>query len=165
VLGLLIFVVVAIFVIVAVVWRVIDRGYRRELQAWATARGWTYRETGGGQWADYLPQGERRTGVQFQLDGLWEGRLLTVADYWYQTVHRNSSNHAATTSTDHLTVMVVELATAYPSLVLHSRAFGRLGLGVVKGAGLHPANLTGIPEFDHRLSWVLALALQLDKPS
>jgi hypothetical protein len=139
-----------------------------------------------------------------------------VADYWYQTVHRNS--RAATTSTHYLTVMVVQLATAYPRIVLHSRTFGSLGLGVAKTVGLHPANLTGIPEFDNRfrveaswpggeevvtpqvaqatlqgdlpawqlhgnylivswpgqinvpdldqrLSWVLALALQLDKPS
>jgi hypothetical protein len=88
--------------------------------------------------------------VQFQLDGLWEGRLLAVADYWYQTVHRN--DRAATTSTEHLSVMVVQLAVEYPSLVLHSRTFGSLGLG-------------GIPDLDQRLSWVLALALQLDKPS
>jgi hypothetical protein len=213
----IIVVVFAIFVIGIFLRRLIARGYRRELQAWATSRGWTYRETGGGDWANYLPQGERRTGVEYELDRDWEGHVLTLADYWYEIVHQDE--HGATnTRTEHLTVMVVQLAMAYPSLVLHSRTLGGLGLGVAKAVGMHTDNLTGIPEFDshyrveaswpgasevlttqvvqatlqghlpawqlhgnslivswpgqinvpdldQHLSWVLALALQLDKPS
>jgi hypothetical protein len=148
VLGILILAaVLAIFGILIFLRLVIARGYRRELQAWATSRGWTYREAGGGEWASYLPQGERRTGVQYELDGLWEGRQLTLADYWYEIVHRD--DHGSTTSTEHMAVMVVQLATGYPSLVLHSRTFGSLGLGVARAVGMRPANLTGTPEFDN----------------
>ncbi len=144
----LIFIIAAVFVAVVAVSALIDRRNRRELQAWATSRGWTYRENGGGDWAGFLPQGRRRNGVKIQLNGTWQGRPITLADYWYKTVHSNGQTR--TTRTHHLTTVVVHLAAPYPVVVLHSRTLGSLGLGVAQAVGRHPANLTGIPEFDSR---------------
>jgi hypothetical protein len=144
----LILVIVAVLVAVVAVGGLVDQGYRRKLQAWATARGWAYRENGGGDWAGFLPKGRRRHGVKIQLDGTWQGRPVTLADYWYQTIR--STGRTRTTRTHHLTAVVVRLAAPYPAVVLHSRALGSLGLGIAQAVGLHPANLTGIPEFDSR---------------
>jgi hypothetical protein len=144
----LILAIVAVVVLVAVVGAVINHGYRRELQAWAAARGWTYGEDGGGDWTGFLPQGRRRNGVKVQLDGSWQGRPVTLVDYWYQTVQ--SDGGATSTRTHHLTAVVVHLPAPYPSVVLHRRALGGIGIGIAKAVGLDPANLTGNPDFDSK---------------
>jgi hypothetical protein len=141
-------IVAAVITLMVVLSGVIDRNYRRDLQGWAAARGWDYREDGGGDWAEFLPRGRRRRGVKFQMTGTWQGRPMTMADYWYQMVRSDGRN--SYTKTYHLTVVVVQLAGSYPEVVLDSRALGSLGIGIAKAVGLAPANLTGVPEFDNR---------------
>jgi hypothetical protein len=144
---LLIVVIVAVFVAAVAVGGIIDRGYRRELRAWAAARGWDYREEGGGDWAAFLPRGHRRQGVKIQMAGTCLGRPMTLADYWYQV---RSNGRSKATRTCHLTVVVVHLAASYPAVVLHARTLGSVSLGIARAVGLSPANLTGVPEFDSR---------------
>jgi hypothetical protein len=142
---LLLVVIAALLVAGAAIGAFIDRGYRRELGAWAAARGWSYREDGGGDWAAFLPQGYRRR-VKIEMAGPWQGRPMTVAHYWYQV--RHSSRNAPRTY--HLTVVVVRLAVPHPTVVLYPRALGSVGHGIAKAVGLPSANATGVREFDNR---------------
>jgi hypothetical protein len=158
--------VFAAFVLLVVIGGVVAKRqhqrYRSSLLSWATARGWLYRDGDGKgtrllpgtEWASLLPRGDSRRGVMFQLEGTRQGRQLTVADYWYQTTStsRDSDGHSRTsTTTHHLTVVVARLVASYPAVALQRRGLG-LGWGLaVSGAlGRHPANLTGVEEFDRR---------------
>ena len=82
----LIVVFVAFAVVVAAIRATIDHRYRRELEAWATARGWDVHEGGGGDWMKYLPAGRNGAGVKAKLVGTWRGHPVTVADYWYRSI-------------------------------------------------------------------------------
>lgn len=127
-----------------------DRRYRSGLAEWATARGWTYREGGSGEWTSLLPRGERRRGVKLQLEGARHGRPVTVAHYWYQTTSTDGDGNT-TTQTHTLTVVVVRLAARYSAVALERRGHGLgLGLAVSRAVGREPANLTGVEEFDRR---------------
>jgi hypothetical protein len=149
---------VAIVVALAKVAQARDRRYRSGLLEWATARGWTYREGGGGEWTSLLPQGERRRGVKRQLEGTRQGWPVTVAHYWYETTSTSTSTDSngfsqtsTTTHTHNLTVVVVRLAARYPAVALERRGRGLgWGLAVSRAVGRQPANLTGVEEFDRR---------------
>jgi hypothetical protein len=137
-------IVVAALILLAVVTR---RRYRSRVREWASSRGWVYGWGGGGDWTAFLPRGDRRLGVKLQLDGNWQRRPASVADYWYET-ESTDSDGSTSTSRHHLTVVVVYLAGRYPDLVLRPRMLGKLGLNISKAVGRSQANLTGILEFD-----------------
>jgi hypothetical protein len=145
--------VVALFVVIGVAASAQAKKQRAALRDWAAGRGWTYSRGGGGPWQQYLPRGNAGRGVSHQLDGVRDGRRLTVAGYYYKTssTHRDPGGGSRTTTTTHrLTVVVVNLARGYPSVELKPRVLGKLGIGVAKAVGLPPKNLTGIGDFDRR---------------
>lgn len=146
---MLILVIVGLAVIAAVIRAVVDQHHRRELQAWVMVRGWSVRAGGGGDWMECLPQDRRRTGVNVQLAGPEGDRLVTVADYWYQTPGSIGPNTSSKRK-QRLTVVVVSLAAEFPPVTLHPRTIGGLGLGIAQAEVLDPDNLTGAAEFDHR---------------
>jgi hypothetical protein len=132
----------------------IGRGprYRRQPRDWATARGWTYHEDDGGEWTSLLPKGDGLWGVKFQLDGTRQGRLVTVAHYWYRAAEKSGDGDTSL-RTCHVPVIVVRLVTCYPAVALQirspSRLFPVVFPAVPWAAGL-PASVTGVAEFDRR---------------
>ena len=160
--GLIVFIAVIVVIAAAIaIARVQDQRYRSGLLGWAAARGWACRDANGlareslpeAEWLSLLPKGRRRRGVKFQLDGARHGRPVTVAHYWYQTTHTNSSGGylRTHTRTHNLTVIVARLAGRYPAIELRHRGLGLgWGLAVSRAVGWQPANLTGTEEFDRR---------------
>lgn len=156
--GLIIVIAVILIVVLGAAASRQDRRYRAGLADWATARGWTCREGGGGEWTTLLPTGDGRCGVRLQLDGSRSGRRVTVAHYWYQTTHtsshRDSHGHRRTTTsttTHALAVIVVWLAARYPAMGLQDRGLGLgWGLALSRAVGREPPNLTGNEQFDRR---------------
>jgi hypothetical protein len=156
--GLIIGTAVILIVVLGVATYRRDRRYQAGLFDWATDRGWTYRQGGGGEWITLLPRGNGRCGVKLQLDGSRDGRPVTVAHYWYQTTHtttRTDSNGyrrtTESTATHALTVIVVWLAARYPAVGLEDRGLGwGWGLALSRALGREPPNLTGNEQFDRR---------------
>jgi hypothetical protein len=159
---LIVVITVILFVALSAAAKARDRRYRNDLLDWATTRDWTYRDGGGhvteflpeAEWVSLLPKGERRRGVNLQLDGTRQGHRVTVAYYWYQTTHTSTDSnghHSTDTSTHNLTVIVVWLTASYPAVELRHRGRGLgWGLAVSRAVGRQPANLTGTEEFDRR---------------
>ncbi|MGH7870567.1 MAG: hypothetical protein ACREP9_23695 [Candidatus Dormibacteraceae bacterium] len=121
---LLVLMIWVIWAVPIVVRKVRNRRYRDGVAAWAaTHEGWSYREGGGGPWAQQLEQGQAR-GVTFHIDGTRRNRPVTVAHYWYRT----SADAAATgwvegsyTTTHDLTVCLVHLPGVYPAISVKIR--------------------------------------------
>jgi hypothetical protein len=108
--------------------------YRREVEAWANARGWIYREGSDGRtWEAPLPDVGNRH-VRLQVDGTYIGHAFTlvygeVVPWWaYPPVWVQK------------TAVVVHLRSAHPATEVTSRSkFSRLASGT-----------TGHAEFDKK---------------
>jgi hypothetical protein len=136
---------------------------RDSILDWAAARDWNVNLSGARiyfrpeVWTRHLPRGDRN-GVRFELDGTWQGRRVTVVDYWYQTTsttYNRDGDHGGTWSTTttvrHVAVIAVRLSAQRPAMALERRGMGLgWGLGLSRVLGHQASNLTGNEEFDRR---------------
>lgn len=168
---LIVLAVVAAVVVIAVVVALnhaVERRYSRTVAEWAAARGWRFREGGGGAWASRLPKGVR-SGVRLEVEGTVTGVAhtypVTVAHYWWQTQHQQAVQHArqvmvgkqyqtkwetrweTRTVTHDLTVHVVRLPRPVPQIAVEPRG---LGSRAARSVGLSGGRETGDDQFDRK---------------
>jgi hypothetical protein len=139
-----------------VVWGIASAARRRErerarldrIHQWAAHFGWVVTTSVAVDWIARLPSERRQPrGVTLMVSGVVRGRPVAVAEYFYVAESMADSNGTRTTTTTHLIVTAVRLATAYPPIAVQPRrAMSRLGRAMF-GAGV---TSTGHNAFDRR---------------
>jgi hypothetical protein len=96
--------------------------YHRDVAAWASTRGWTYRKGGGGRtWTTPLPGAANRF-VQLQVDGTHTGHEFTLV--YANVIH--PGGFSGSTIRVQWTVVVVHLRSTYPAVEIAKKWFGPL---------------------------------------
>ncbi|WP_225729611.1 MULTISPECIES: hypothetical protein [unclassified Nocardia] len=117
------------------------------LRQWATARGWSFAESGGAEWITRMP-GTRRRGIGAIMSGQVNGRWMTIAEYWYLTEQTGTDSRGRSRTRTHTTyyvATVVHLDQSHPHIEVRTRgALSLLGRAVF---GEKPT-ATGNPVFD-----------------
>jgi hypothetical protein len=130
---LLVLAVIALLIVMGVV----SAGRRRErerarlarIRRWAAHFHWVVETSTTAEWQARLPSGRgQRHGVTLVVSGVVNGRPVSVAEYFYVTESMADSNGSRSTTTHHLIVTAIQLATGYPPIAVQPRRMlSRLG--------------------------------------